>query len=126
MEINEVTNDIISSAIEVHKALGPGLLESAYRKCLMHELELRGISAEQEVFLPLDYKGLKIDQAYKMDIVVGGNVVLELKAVDRFHSVHTAQLLSYLKIGNYPVGLLLNFNVALLKQGIKRIINTPL
>ncbi len=90
MEINEATDVIISSAIEVHKALGPGLLESVYRQCLLHELQIREIPVEQEVMLPLDYKGLKLDQGYKLDLLVDNQIVLELKAVDKFHSVHVA------------------------------------
>lgn len=122
-ELNELTSQIIGAAIEVHKALGPGLLESAYEECLCHELSLRGISFRKQVEIPVVYKGLKLDCGYKMDVLVNEIVVVELKAVERIHPVCEAQLLTYLKIADKPVGLLINFHVPVLKDGIKRMKN---
>ena len=114
------TSPIIGAAIEVHRNLGPGLLESAYEECLCHELHLRGIDCKRQVPLPLLYKGLKLDCGYKIDLIVQDEVVLELKAVERFLPIHEAQLLTYLKLTGKRVGLLINFNVPLLTQGIVR------
>ena len=119
---DENTGRIIGAAIEVHKHLGPGLLESAYQRCLAHEMSLRGIQFEREKAMPLTYKGVAIEQAYRADFVVENLVVLELKAVRKFEAVHQAQLMSYLKLANLKLGLLLNFNVRRLKTGgIKRV-----
>ena len=119
---DEITGRIIGAAIEVHKHLGPGLLESAYQRCLAHEMSLRGIQFEREKAMPLTYKGVAIEQAYRADFVVENLVVLELKAVRKFEAVHQAQLMSYLKLANLKLGLLLNFNVRRLKTGgIKRV-----
>ena len=120
METNEITQAVIGAAIEVHRALGPGLLESAYRLCLCRELELRHISFETEKGLPLEYKGLKLAQGYRVDIVVESRVVLEIKAVEVVLPVHEAQLMTYLRLGGWRVGLLINFNVPVLKNGIRR------
>jgi GxxExxY protein len=114
------TGSIIGAAIEVHRVLGPGLLESAYEECLCHELHLRGLTFERQVDLPVSYKGLQLDCGYKMDLVVDREVVLELKCLERILPVHEAQLLTYLKLSGKRVGLLINFNVPLLTQGIIR------
>jgi GxxExxY protein len=114
------TGPIIGAAIEVHRHLGPGLLESAYEECLCHELHLVGLSFERQVALPVLYKGLKLDCGYKIDLIVGQEVILELKSIERILPIHEAQLLTYLKIANKRVGLLINFNVPLLTQGIVR------
>lgn len=121
MLINEdLTKEIIGAAIEVHKALGPGLLESAYEACLCREMELREISFERQVHLPLNYKGMDIDCGYRMDLVVADAVVVELKCVEKLMPVHEAQLLSYLRISGKRVGLLFNFNVTYLREGMIR------
>ena len=114
------TRPIIGAAIEVHRNLGPGLLESAYEECLCHELHLRGLDCKRQVPLPLLYKGLKLDCGYKIDLIVQDEVLLELKAVERLLPIHEAQLLTYLKLTGKRVGLLINFNVPLLTQGIIR------
>lgn len=114
------TGPIIGAAIEVHRQLGPGLLESTYEECLCHELHLRGMTFERQVELPVSYKGLHLDCGYKMDLVVEQQVVLELKCVEKLLPVHEAQLLTYLKLSGMRVGLLINFNVSLLTQGIIR------
>jgi GxxExxY protein len=116
----DLTEKIIGAAIEVHRALGPGLLESIYQTCLAHEMALRGLRFEKEKSLPVEYKGIKLESGYRLDFVVEGKVVVELKAVDSIHDVHKAQLLTYLKITGCKVGLLLNFNSAVLKDGIER------
>jgi len=120
MKINELTEAIIGAAIEVHRHLGPGLLESAYRRCLCRELALRGIRCRTEVALPLTYKGEILDCGYRIDILVEELVVIETKAVERVDKIHEAQLLTYLRLGGWKVGLIINFNVAVLKDGIKR------
>ena len=114
------TAAIIGAAIEVHRQLGPGLLESAYEQCLCHELHLRSISFQCQVDLPVSYKGLKLDCGYKIDVVVNDEVIVELKAVEKILPVHEAQLLAYLKLSGKKVGLLINFNSSLLTQGIIR------
>jgi GxxExxY protein len=114
------TGAIIAAAIEVHRELGPGLLESAYEECLCHELHLRGMFFERQVGLPVSYKGLQLDCGYKMDLVVGQDVILELKCVEKILPVHEAQLLTYMKLSGRRVGLLINFNTSLLVQGIVR------
>lgn len=122
--INQLTEKIIGAAIEVHKALGPGLLESAYEGCLAHELSLANISFERQVPLPVVYKSLQIDCGYRLDFLVEKVVVLELKAVEGLQPIHEAQLLTYLKLGGWPTGLLINFNVPVLRKGIKRMVHT--
>ena len=121
-ERDPVTEPIIGAAIEVHRILGPGLLESVYEKCLCYELGLRGIHYQRQVELPVVYKGVQLDCNFVMDIVIPGQLVIELKAIDALHPIHEAQLLTYLKLSGIRLGLLLNFNVPLLKQGIKRLI----
>ncbi len=121
MDENSVSREIIGAAIEVHKTLGPGLLESAYQDCLGCELTLRGIAFEKEKPLPLNYKGLNLDCGYRVDFLVENLVVVELKAVEKILPIHQAQLLTYLKLLNLKLGILLNFNVPMLKEGIKRI-----
>jgi len=114
------TSPIIGAAIEVHRVLGPGLLESAYEECLCHELYLRGLSFERQVALPVSYKGLQLDCGYKIDVIVEREVVVELTAIEKILPVHEAQLLIYLKLSGKGVGLLINFNVPLLTRGIIR------
>ena len=123
MDENEISNLVIGKAIEVHKALGPGLLESAYRECLFYELVNLGLKVEEEVPMPIVYKDIKLDHGYRIDLLVENKVVVELKAVDTLIDVHEAQILTYLKLGNYKLGLLINFNVRLLKNGVKRYVN---
>ena len=118
--LNELTHEIVGAAIEVHRHLGPGLLESSYQECLCHELWLRGIGFRKEYQLPLNYKGIKVDCGYRVDILVEEVVPVELKAVQALMPVHEAQLLTYLRLGGWKVGLLINFNVPVLKQGIRR------
>jgi GxxExxY protein len=118
--INSLTQKIIGGAIEVHRALGPGLLESSYRDCLCHELYLRGIPYRREDPLPLNYKGITLERGYKPDIVVDDRVVVECKTLSALAPVHDAQLLTYLRIGGWRVGLLINFYTAVLKDGIHR------
>ncbi len=120
---NLISSKIILAAIEVHRTLGPGLLESAYERCLCHELALQDISFEKQVPLPVTYKGVNLDCGYRLDLVVEGKVILELKSVARFEAIHDAQLLTYLRLTRLKLGLLLNFNVDLMKNGIKRIVN---
>ena len=112
---------IIAAAIEVHRALGPGLLESAYEECLCHELNLTGMSFERQVALPVTYKAVRLECGYRMDIVVERQVVLEVKAVEALLPVHSAQMLTYLRLASLPTGLLLNFSVPVMKNGIKRL-----
>jgi GxxExxY protein len=114
------TRSIIAAAIAVHRELGPGLLEFAYEQCLCHELHLRGLTFERQIDLPVAYKGLKLDCGYRIDLIVGEDVIVELKAIERILSVHEAQLLTYMKISRKSVGLLINFNVPLLARGIIR------
>ena len=124
MDIEEVSNIVIGCAIEVHRQLGPGLLESAYQSCLCHELLANGLKIRTEVPMPIVYKEVKLDHGYRMDILVEEKLVVEIKTVDAFTDVHKAQVLTYLRLGDYRLGLLLNFHVSTLKQGIKRIINS--
>lgn len=123
MDINDLSGKVIGASIEVHRHLGPGLLESAYQQCLVFELEQQGFKVATEVILPLTYKGLNLEHGYRIDLLVEGQLVVELKAVDKLMPINVAQILSYLKMGNYKLGLLINFNVPQLKQGVKRIIN---
>jgi GxxExxY protein len=121
MDENSISKEIIGAAIEVHKILGPGLLESAYQECLERELSLRKIIFEKEKPIPIEYKGLKLDCGYRADFLVGKLVVVELKSVEKLLPIHQAQVLTYLKLLNIKLGILLNFNVPMLKEGIKRI-----
>ncbi|SCZ51640.1 GxxExxY protein [Thiohalomonas denitrificans] len=123
MEVNRLAKEIVDSAIEVHRHLGPGLLESAYESSLCHELSIRGLPFARQVSLPVTYKGQRLASGYRLDMVVGDALAVELKAVDRLEPIHTAQLLTYLKLSDYRLGLLLNFNVRLMKDGIKRVAN---
>lgn len=117
-----LSHTVIGAAIEVHRELGPGLLESSYRRCLVHELGLRGIEVLAEVPLPIVYKGLSLDCGYRMDIVVENTLLLELKSVQAIENVHVAQTLTYQKLSKLPTALLINFNVPVLKEGIRRFV----
>ncbi len=119
-QINRLTEKIIGAAIEVHRALGPGLLESSYQACLAHELKQQGLAVEREKDLPIVYKGLELDCGYRIDLLVEQTVIVELKAVHELAPIHEAQILSYLKLSGCPVGLLITFNVRQLTEGIKR------
>jgi GxxExxY protein len=121
--LDAITEKIIGGAIEVHRGLGPGLLESAYEECLCYELAHANLRFERQVPLPVIYKGIYLDCGYRMDLLVEGVAGVEVKAVERLIPVHEAQLLSYLKLGNRRVGLLMNFHAAVLKNGLKRIVN---
>jgi GxxExxY protein len=115
-----ITQQIIGAAIDVHKALGPGLLESAYEECLCHELALRGLPFQRQIELPVIYKGVRLNCGYRIDLLVGKTILLELKSVEKLLPIHEAQLLTYLRLSNIRVGLLINFNVPVLKNGIVR------
>jgi GxxExxY protein len=123
MDINQISGKVIEAAMRVHSALGPGLLESAYEACLLHELRKRGFKVLSQLTLPLHYDGLAIDAGYRIDIMVEDRVIVELKAVEKILPIHEAQIISYLKLSNKQLGLLINFNVVHLKNGIKRIAN---
>jgi len=123
VDINKLSRKIIGAAIEVHKALGPGLLESTYEECLCHELSLREISFKRQKPLPLAYKGKKLDCGYRLDIIVENIIILELKSCEKIEPIHKAQLLTYLKLSGLNLGLLLNFNVSVMRDGIIRIVN---
>jgi len=120
---NEISGKIIGAAIEVHKRLGPGLLESAYEECLCCEMKLRGIKFERQVALPLNYKGLHLDCGYRLDLLVEDKIIVELKSVEALEPIHDAQLLTYLKLKNSRLGLIINFNMMMLKDGIRRLVN---
>jgi GxxExxY protein len=121
--LNLVTHDIIGSAIEVHRCLGPGLLEPVYLECLCHELRMRNVVFDREIAVPLRYKGLALEHGHRLDLVVAGSIVVELKAVEKLLRVHEARVLTYLKLKRLPLGLLINFNVPVLHSGIVRIAN---
>jgi len=123
MDENEIATKIIGSAIEVHKVLGPGLLESAYKECLFYKLRESGLAVEKEKAMPLVFEKVKLDCGYRIDILVENKVIIELKSVECLNDVHLAQTLTYMKLGNYRLGLLINFNVKFLKEGIKRVVN---
>jgi len=123
MEINELTEQILKCAYKVHSALGPGLLESAYQECLFYELNKSGLFVEKEKILPLVYEEVKLDAGYRIDLLVENKIVLEIKAVEFIQEVHIAQVLTYLKLSKCKIGLLMNFNVPSLKNGIKRLVN---
>jgi GxxExxY protein len=120
MEVDLVTEKVIACAIEVHKLLGPGLLESSYEQCLMHELNQMSLAAKSQVELPIHYKGVAIDAGYRLDIVLPNKLIIELKAVDKLLPIHSAQLLTYMKLADISAGLLINFNVNKLVDGVKR------
>jgi len=121
-DLNLLSNEIIGLAIKVHKALGPGLLESSYKECLFYEIINKGYFAEKEKPLPLIYDKIKLDIGYRLDILVENSLVIEIKSVDALSDIHTAQVLTYLKLSGNRLGLLINFNVTLLKNGIKRLV----
>jgi GxxExxY protein len=123
MNENEIGDIVLGGAMKVHSALGPGLLESAYEICLAHEITKQGLSIKQQVLLPVQYNGLKLDAGYRLDLLVHNKVIVELKAVEKLLPIHTAQLLSYLKLSQLALGYLLNFNVVHMRDGIKRVIN---
>ena len=123
-DLNDLSYKIIGCAIEVHKILGPGLLESAYQQCLIFELEKAGLLVKKEVSLPIVYKEIELEQGYRIDLLINNKIVIELKTVESFTDVHTAQVLTYLKLGKFPLGLLINFHSKILKNNIKRFINT--
>ncbi|MEN6428772.1 MAG: GxxExxY protein [Phycisphaerales bacterium] len=120
VDVNEITERIIGAAIEVHRALGPGLLESAYEECLCHDLQLAGLSFERQRPLPVEYKGIRLECGYRLDLLVENAVVVEIKAISAIEPIHEAQLLTYLRLGGWRVGLLINFNVPVLRNGIRR------
>jgi GxxExxY protein len=120
LRYEDLTEQILGAAIEVHKSLGPGLMESVYEECLCHELNLRGLRFERQVTVPVSYKGVNLDCGYKLDLLIENTVILELKCVDRITSVHEAQLLTYMKLLIKPVGFVINFNVPVLRAGIVR------
>lgn len=123
--LNLLSFKVIGLAIEVHKQLGPGLLESAYQECHFYEIKNAGLIVEKEKALPIIYKEIKLDHGYRIDLLIENKLVVELKTVETFTDVHFAQILTYLKLGNYPLGLLINFDSKILKNNIKRFINTP-
>lgn len=123
MRENEIGDRVIESAIRVHRALGPGLLESAYEACLVHVLKSSGLHVVTQLELPILFENIRIDAGYRLDILVEQKVVVELKAVESLRPVHSAQLLSYLKLGGFRLGCLLNFNVPIMRDGIKRLVN---
>ncbi len=118
----QLTKEIIGAAIEVHRALGPGLLENAYEECLCREFSLRDLAFRRQVDIPVSYKGVRLDCGYRLDILVEETVVVEIKSTDGIADVHSAQLLTYLKLGSYPVGLLFNFNAPTVKEGMRRLV----
>ena len=123
MESNEISGQVVDAAMKVHSSLGPGLLENAYEACLKYELQKRGMQAERQVALPVVYDGVRIELGYRLDLLVENEIIVELKAVERLTRIHEAQLLSYLKLSNKKIGLLLNFNVLRLRDGVKRMVN---
>ncbi|MBV8121573.1 MAG: GxxExxY protein [Alphaproteobacteria bacterium] len=123
MTENEIGDMIIASAMKIHTALGPGLLESAYETCLFYELEKQGLPARRQALIPIRNQDLTIDNGYRVDLLVGERVIVELKALEAIHPVHRAQLLSYLRLGRFKLGYLLNFNVAHMRDGIVRLVN---
>jgi GxxExxY protein len=123
-DLEAISYAVIGLAIEVHRQLGPGLLESAYQECLYYEIKNAGLIVEKEISLPIIYKNLKLEQGYRIDLLVENKLVIELKTVENFTPVHFAQILTYLKLGKYPLGLLINYNSKILRNNIKRFINT--
>lgn len=124
MEINDLSYKVIGLAIDVHRELGPGLLESAYKECLYYEIKNTGLNVEKEIPLPIIYKEVKLDHGYRIDLLVENTLVIELKTVEYFTDVHFAQVLTYLKLGEFPLGLLINFHSKILKDNIKRLIHS--
>jgi len=123
MEFEELTKKIIKCAIDVHTALGPGLLENAYKECLFYKLCKEGLYVEKEKPLPLVFEGITLDCGYRIDLLVENNIVIELKSVKKIEDIHLSQILTYMKMGKHKVGLIINFNVTLLKDGIRRVVN---
>lgn len=123
MTENEIANKVIGVAIDVHRELGPGLLESAYKECLFYSIKTSGLQVIKEKPMPLVYESVKLDCGYRIDVLVENKLIIEVKSVEALHDIHLAQTLTYLKLGNYKLGLLINFNVLLLKEGIKRVVN---
>ena len=123
-DLESLSYKIIGLAIEVHRQLGPGLLESAYQQCLYYEIKKAGLKVEKEITLPIIYKDITLDQGYRIDLLIEDKLVIELKTVENFTTVHFAQILTYLKLGNYPLGLLINYNSKILRNNIKRFINS--
>lgn len=124
VDLESLSYKIIGLAIEVHRQLGPGLLESAYQQCLYYEIKKAGLKVEKEITLPIIYKDITLDHGYRIDLLIEDKLVIELKTVESFTSVHFAQILTYLKLGNYPLGLLINYNSKILRNNIKRFINS--
>jgi len=124
-ELNKISQAVLDGAFRVHSALGPGLLESAYEHCLLHELTRRGVNTRRQVDLPIEYEGIRVDAGYRSDLLVEETVIVEIKAVDALLPIHEAQLLTYLKLSRKPLELLINFNTRSLKNGIKRMVHTP-
>ncbi|MEE4256737.1 MAG: GxxExxY protein [Bacteroidales bacterium] len=123
IELNKLSKDILSAAFSVHREMGPGLLEAVYEYCLLKELTSRGIYSQNQVFLPLHYKGEKLEKDFRIDLLVSNHIIIEVKAVDVVLPVHEAQIISYLKLANLNLGFLINFNVSLLKEGFRRYVN---
>jgi GxxExxY protein len=123
VEFPEITEKVIAAALRVHTAIGPGVLESVYKTCLQHDLRKSGLAVQSEIALPVVYDGLRLDSGYRIDLMVENLVIVELKCVEAILPIHKAQLLTYLRLANKPVGLLLNFNVVHLRNGIKRVLN---
>jgi GxxExxY protein len=121
-DLNKITEQIIGAAIDVHRALGPGLLESTYEECIAFELMERGLNVERQKELPVTYKGVRLDCGYRIDLLVEGKVIVELKAVESLQPIHEAQVLTYLKLSGHKVALLINFNVKILKDGVRRLV----
>ena len=122
MEFDELSNQVIGCALEVHRNLGPGLLESTYEQCLAHELKIANILFKLQCPLPVEYKGIKLDCGYRIDVLISDSIIVELKSVDKVFPIHQAQLLTYMKLAGISIGLLINFNVKYLKDGIKRMV----
>ena len=123
MELNDISGQIIAAALKVHTVIGPGLLESVYQNCVYHELKKRGLQSEIEVPLPVIYEDLRVESKFRLDLIVENRIIVEFKCVDVLLPIHKVQLLTYLRLANLPLGLLLNFNVIHMKDGIKRILN---
>jgi GxxExxY protein len=123
-KLDRISYVVIGLAIEVHKQLGPGLLESAYQECLYYEIRKAGLGVEKEILLPICYKEITLNHGYRIDLLVEDKLLIELKTVENFTSIHFAQILTYLKLGNYPLGLLINYNSKILRNNIKRFINS--
>ncbi len=123
MKLNDISGEILNAAIVIHKEIGPGLLESVYEVLLAHELKTRGFTVERQVIVPIEYRGIKFEEGYRLDLIVEDTVIVEIKSVEELTKVHHKQLLTYLRMMDKPLGLLLNFNVHLMKEGVSRIAN---